>query len=203
VTTRILRSATCLAALLVLGACGAGGAPDLRAGDPGPPTAVPAAAGPVRGVGTVLDNGRPELCLGPVAESWPPQCHGIPLVRWSWAEHPGTFERAGGVRWGEYVVTGTFDGVRLTVTDAVPGATIDYALPEPAPAPDPPAVATRLEEIQHEIRSLPGLLSSTPDHGRLLVDVVHDDGSLQAWADATYGDGVVAVQSHLVPTTPG
>ena len=30
------------------------------------------------------------------------------------------------------------------------------------------------------------------------LDVVYDDGSVQAWADATYGDGVVQVRGALV-----
>ena len=31
------------------------------------------------------------------------------------------------------------------------------------------------------------------------VDVVHDDGSLQDWADSTYGAGLVFVHSALGP----
>ena len=34
--------------------------------------------------------------------------------------------------------------------------------------------------------------------GYVSVDVVHDDGSLQAWADETYGEGVVVITSALV-----
>ena len=36
------------------------------------------------------------------------------------------------------------------------------------------------------------------DGPRVLVDVTYDDGSLQDWADTTYGDGVVVVHSMLV-----
>jgi hypothetical protein len=32
----------------------------------------------------------------------------------------------------------------------------------------------------------------------VLVDVVYDDGTLQAWTDATYGENVVVVSSALV-----
>ena len=35
------------------------------------------------------------------------------------------------------------------------------------------------------------------DVGPVLVDVVHDDGSLQAWADAVLGAGTVRVRSAL------
>jgi hypothetical protein len=75
--------------LLTLAACGTDSG--ARAGDPASdpagspsgtpiPTEIPAASGPVhtRGLVTVMDTGSPELCLGPVAESYPPQCGGPP-----------------------------------------------------------------------------------------------------------------------------
>ena len=52
--------------------------------------------GEVVGQGTVMDvGGEVELCLGAVAESYPPQCSGIPLTDWSWdgvdgCERPAT-----------------------------------------------------------------------------------------------------------------
>jgi hypothetical protein len=39
--------------------------------------------------------------------------------------------------------------------------------------------------------------SLSPDS--LDAQVVYDDGSVQEWADATYGDGLVRVSSALVP----
>ena len=38
-----------------------------------------------------------------------------------------------------------------------------------------------------------------PGDNLVAVDVVHDDGSLQAWADAAYGTGLVFVRSALGP----
>lgn len=61
---------------------------------------------------TVIDSGdgRAMLCLEGVMESYPPQCAGdIPVIEgWDWSslEH----EEAGGVRWGEYRVTGERQG---------------------------------------------------------------------------------------------
>ncbi len=55
-----------------------------------------------------------------------------------------------------------------------------------------------LVEIQDSLQGLPGLLSSGPQLDKLVVDVVWDDGTLQAWADDTYGDAVVLVTSLLV-----
>ena len=89
-----MKLALALAALLLVAACGTddGG----RATDPAgsPPTAsptspsagaIPPADGEVvtRTLATVMDTGSPELCLGPVAESYPPQCRGIPLRGWN------------------------------------------------------------------------------------------------------------------------
>ena len=41
--------------------------------------------GEVVGTGTVLDvAGDVTLCLGPIAESYPPQCTGPEIVGWNW-----------------------------------------------------------------------------------------------------------------------
>jgi hypothetical protein len=176
------------------------------------PTTIPAAPGAVatRGVVTVLDDGRPVVCLGPVAESWPPQCGGPPLVGWDWRKQrlvlgqPGAapaYEQAGAVRWGRYFLTGAWDGRALTVQTAVPEALYDGTAPEPAAAPDPRRDLSQaeLEELAADLGGrLPGALSSYVDGGRARIDVVYDDGSLQAWADATHGVGVVVVTPMLV-----
>jgi hypothetical protein len=109
---------------LVLTACGTETSSP-PAADPGPaerPRAVPAAEGPVTTgyPATVLDDGTgPELCLGGVLDSLPPQCDGPRLIGWDWEQQAGRYESRSGVRWGEFAVTGTFDGTSLTVTDAV------------------------------------------------------------------------------------
>jgi hypothetical protein len=36
-----------------------------------------------------------------------------------------------------------------------------------------------------------------PGDNLVVVDVIHDDGTLQDWADTTYGDGLVFVHSAL------
>ena len=210
-----MRFAWAVAALLVLAACGTddgAGATD-PAGDPtasgavaGMPTGVPAAKGPVttRQPATVMDTGSPELCLGAVAESYPPQCRGIPLVGWSWRDHEGTFERAGDIRWGLFAVTGRFDGTTFTVRSAAPAAVYD---PGPLP-PEPPRcedaaadchgpTEQRIAEIGDDLTSLPGILTIVPSRFAVRADVVFDDGSLQSWADEAYGDGVVAIGSAL------
>jgi hypothetical protein len=233
----------------------------------------PVPDGDVRTLGlvTVLDDGDgPEMCLGAVAASSPPQCSGPALAGFDWGDAGS--EEAGGVRWGSYALTGTFDGSTFTVGDAIPAALYDTtAAPEPEPlaaACDEPtttdtAKATPedldatlaaasalpsyasawltgddtvnvavtddaegaeaelrrtwggklcvttvertdadLNEVNQELQAALGdqLLTSgstTPDS--LDAQVVFDDGSIQEWADATYGDGLVRVGSALVP----
>ncbi|MFB9475067.1 hypothetical protein ACFFR3_36730 [Nonomuraea salmonea] len=113
---------------------------------------------------TVLESPEhgPQLC-DVVAESLPPQCTGPDVVGWDWAkvEH----ESAGGTRWGRYKVTGTWDGSRLTLTEA-PGKAVEVKAEEPrfdSPCPAPtggwrpvdPAKATQaaLEKTQQRLQN--------------------------------------------------
>jgi hypothetical protein len=199
-----MRSLLALSVLLLVAACGtdtADSGTDPGGGSPPPmPTEVPAADGPVVGLGLVLDTRKPGFCLGSVAESYPPQCQGLAMDGWDWSEHRGDFDDAGGVKFGSFAVTGTFDGTTLTYRSAVPGA-----LHDPMPWPEPTSSAAEdhtqaeLEAIAGELQELPGALSTMPGDNLVLVDVVHDDGTLQDWADATYGAGLVFVHSALAP----
>jgi hypothetical protein len=137
---RILLASGVLVVALLAG-CGAGEADPPAAGDETPavtaPTIDPAQV--LEGNGTVLDDGGgPELCLGGVADSYPPQCGGIPLAGWDWAAVEGE-ESAAGTTWGDFRVVGTYDGETFTVTDAgpfVPGDDTggrDFTTPCPEP----------------------------------------------------------------------
>lgn len=202
-----MRTALALAALLLVAACGTDeGTDGGTATDPGSgrPTEVPAAPGQVttRDLVTVMDTGAPELCLGPVAESWPPQCSGPAIEGWDWGEQNGVFEQQQGVRWGQFVVTGTWDGERFGYEGAIPAALYDPPVDGAAPALPTPAVEhtqEELEAIAGEVgRDLPGAQGAHAQDGHVLVDVTYDDGSLQAWADEEYGADVVVVTSMLV-----
>ena len=206
---RLLVAAALLLTASFLTACGSSD-DDATAVDPGGdpsssagmPTEVPAAPGVVdtRGLVTVMDTGTPELCLGPVAESYPPQCSGPVIDGWDWKQHQQMFDSQGDIRWGEFMVSGTWDGTTFGFENAVPAPVYD-AMPTPEPTYPPPSVqhsTDELEQISQEVGELPGAQGAYVDHGRVLVDVVYDDGSLQAWADETYGDGVVVVSSMLL-----
>ena len=158
-----MRYVAALVALLALVACGsetggtAGGGTAEPAGIPAepagiptdPPTGMPTAVavpdGPVttRYAVTVLDDGTgAELCLGGVAESFPPQCGGPSLIGWDWSEHDGEFEDVSGVKWGDFAVTGTFDGRDLTPTEVVPARAFEAPAHEDdrdfgTPCPEP------------------------------------------------------------------
>lgn len=238
----------------------------------GAPTPVPDGEVRTSGLVTVLDSGGgPEMCLGAVAESYPPQCGGPALADFDWGDVGS--EEAGGVTWGQYALTGTYDGTTFTVTDAIPAALYDVMKQPGAGGLDPacddatttdPEKATPedmdatlaaasalptyasswlsngtisvavtgdaeaaestlretwggllcvtvveksdadLNEVNQELQAALGdqLLtsgSSAPDS--LDAQVVYDDGSIQEWADATYGDGLVRISSALVPVS--
>lgn len=306
-------AAGALIGLLVLTSCGSSGSgeadevaideptaaaePSPTAADGSMPTSVAPPTGQVLGIGTVLEaageDSEPQLCLGPVAESAPPQCEGPPLTGWSWEEVPGTNDARAGARWGTYAVTGTYDGTGFSVTEAPQTlALYDAAgpdLPErfvtPCPTPeggwavvdqtrigyadqdaavaqalqlpgysgsfltplksaadttrapenaartilnvlvteDVEGARTRLEAIwggplcvaeaerseqdlltiQDDLIELPGLLTVgvEVDLGTVRARVLWDDGSLQEWADTTYGDDLVVIESALEPVS--
>jgi len=150
-----MRYVAALAALVVLAACGSETEPGSRAEEsPTPaapvvtptsmPTAVPVPDGPVKSsVVNVLDDGDgAELCLGGQLDSYPPQCGGPRLVGWDWSQHEGDYEEASGVRWGDFGVTGTFDGRDFTPTEVVPADELEPAVYEDttdfaSPCPEP------------------------------------------------------------------
>lgn len=170
-----------------------------------PVTAVPAATGPVTGTGTVIETpgNPPELCMGPIRESWPPQCDGIALSGWDWAANPPDAQSETGsplTRWGIYAVEGTFDGRTLAVTGAVSLALYDpMAEPSVSRAAPPELSDAEWDAVSEALRAAPGLLTTmrVNDTGPVMATVVHDDGSIQAWADASFGVGVVVVTSGL------
>ncbi|WAA64650.1 hypothetical protein [Microbacterium oxydans] len=157
--------------------------------------------GRVIGVGTVLDvGGDVQLCLGAVAESYPPQCSGVPLDDWTWEGVDGS-ESSGDTTWGAYAVYATYDGERLTKTDPP----IMLALFDPVATEDPTGgvdgttTDAELTRVQDEIaaRLGPSALSVGTDRGYVWLQVVWDDGTLQDAVDAEYGEDVVFVTSSL------
>ena len=110
-----------LVVLVLLAACGSAEEP-VTAGSAAAPDQRHTAST------TVLESPEhgPQLCLGGVAESYPPQCEGPDLVGWRWDEVDGE-ESANGTTWGTFSVVGTWDGEQLTLTE-----------PPGPPTPTPP-----------------------------------------------------------------
>ncbi|HET6686836.1 MAG TPA: hypothetical protein VFH02_09965 [Jiangellaceae bacterium] len=120
----LLLAVTCLA----LTACG-----DEPAGTAGDPTAE--AGGRYTTTATIIEapHHGPQLCTS-VMESYPPQCGlgSIEVVGWDWTVVDGS-DAEGGTTWGTYVVIGTYDGERFTITESP----MPYVAPEPTPEPPP------------------------------------------------------------------
>jgi hypothetical protein len=109
-------------------------------------------AGPVTAGGAPADDRRltasttvleseghgPQLCLGGVMDSYPPQCGGPDIVGWDWEAVEGE-EAANGTTWGTYTVVGTWDGTRFTLTEPpgppTPGERRPMDLSTPCPPP--------------------------------------------------------------------
>jgi hypothetical protein len=88
---------------------------------------------------TVLQSQQhgPQLCLGAVALSLPPQCRGLPIPNWRWDQVTG-HKSHGGTTWGTYHLVGTYDGASFTVIGA-----------DRAPAAPRPSAAERFKDEPH------------------------------------------------------
>lgn len=191
--------------IALAGCAGAGAPPGTRASDSGV-FPQPATTDEVRAVATVLQRGdeEPQLCLGGVAESLPPQCSGPVIHGWDWASVEQE-DTAYDAIWGTYMVHGTWDGVGFTLTgDADPWSSAD-----PFPGEDPEGIDERepgasdeaaLLRVQRDLTASEyPIRASGPTNGYLWVEVIFDDGSIQAFLDEKYGADVVVVQSALRP----
>lgn len=207
---RSIRTLLAASAVLLIAGCAGQGGSAGGAGaewEPGTPT-LPAE---VTAVGTVLElDGTPMLCLGAIAESYPPQCSGPAVVGWDWAAVEGE-ETASGVTWGTYAVWGDWDGETFTLTrEPILAALYDPMLDPVAPNPWddslPPGALPESEAavVQAELDDVvSGLLSSSFVNGRVVVEVMFDDGTLQHSVDERYGDDAVVVISSLKPAEAG
>lgn len=196
------------ASLLVLTACavgpGAGGTPSGPGSDDiGVPDGVIAAPGQVLGQGTVIQTGDtpPQFCLGPVMESYPVQCSGPEIVGWNWDAVEG-HETVGDVTFGSYAIWGTWDGTVFTATESVmlalydPMPVVDPLLDPENAGDTPEAELTRILDELTDSSPFP-ILSSGQMNGYLFVDVLYDDGSIQAWVDQEFLPDTVAIRGAL------
>ena len=207
------RTVLLLAAGVVLGVAGTGGGVGVLNGlgslsANGAPFPQAVTTDELTAVGTVLqhEGGPAQLCLGAVFQSRPPQCTGPMIHGWDWeaVEQEAT---APNVTWGEYVVYGTWDGVGFTTTrDPIP-----YSLSAPIPDAPPrlheqkPGTTdeAKLGRVHKDLRAadFPTVWVDAVN-GYVLLSVIFDDGSVQAFVNKKCGPGVVVVLSSLRPATP-
>ncbi len=202
-----------IAAVFALAACGQGaGSGDSGSGDVGsPPGGGTTDSVLYQGALTVLQDAEgevPELC-GVVAESYPPQCAGLPVSGWDWdsVEH----EEASGVRWGSFLVTGSFDGESLVLTEEpVPTAEIDMAdypdLQYTEPEIGEPAEDLSVEELQaiadELVAEFPVYVVggwADEQNGVALVDALLVTPELEAYVQERFPEGTVAFSQMLKP----
>ncbi|MGO1234728.1 MAG: hypothetical protein ACTHY8_00030 [Microbacterium gubbeenense] len=156
---------------------------------------------------TVIDDGDrpPQLCIGGVAQSLPPQCAGIDLEDWDWSA-VGDHEQQGSVRWGSFVVAGEYsapdNSLRVTSVSADgtdPRHTMEPCADGSREKTDPSNVMRIWEFIEEDlgVRVFSG--GDVPACGSVEVRVGHDDGSIQSAVDAEFGAGTASVDSALVP----
>ncbi|HMM81948.1 MAG TPA: hypothetical protein PJ998_02120 [Terrimesophilobacter sp.] len=192
-----------VAAAALLGACSTPARPGAQ-----PPEGIPA-PGEVLGQGTVIQIGdsAPQFCLGPVAESYPPQCSGPEIAGWDWSGVQGA-ETSDGVTWGGYAVQGTWDGTHFTVTSPPMWLALYDPIRIVDPRREPENAGTspeqRLLAIQNELATVGALrpLTSWIENGYLFATYVYDDGDIQRHLDTAYGADVVQVRPALRDANP-
>lgn len=183
--SRVLAPAATSILLLVLGACG-----DRPADPAGPGTG----AGPGRyeADGTVLESPEhgPELCLGGVADSYPPQCSGLPIPNWDWSKVEGE-ESASGTTWGTFHLVGTYDGTAFTVLEVGAyeppvAASVDFTAPCPEPVGGWVAVDLA-RATDADLRTVMHAAEGEPDSAGFWIDYVHEP------SERTPDGGIIAI----------
>jgi hypothetical protein len=165
--------------LLLLAGCAASDPPARRAAPTQPR---------YQATGMVLqhkDQG-PQLCLGAIATSYPPQCEGLAIRNWRWDQVEGE-ESAGGATWGSYQVVGTYDGTSFTVASAAlvppegrPSHQEQFedepkpGCPEPAGGWETPDPARRSERHLEAVRQL---ARAQPDFAGLWLSYLEPMGN--------------------------
>lgn len=132
---------------------------------------------------TVLEASEtgPQLCHA-VADSLPPQCTGPEVVGWDWAAVEA--ESAGGTTWGSYLLTGTWDGARFTLTEP---AQPDGGSQQPG-EPDQPDFTSPCPEPAGGWRPVDPATATQAGLDAALALAAEDPGYAGGWVDQSYLD---------------
>ncbi len=146
----------------------------------------------------------PELCMGGVALSSPPQCGGVPIANWDWNAVEGE-ESAFGTIWGQYHVVGRYDGEVFTVTDVglyEPEGTefgSDRELTTPCPEPDGGWVPLDPSRISDRAFNRGARIAERlPGYVALWVDYVGDVTAEELDDRAVTGDPALQIMNVVV-----
>jgi len=220
-----LTGAAVMATVVAAGCGTATGPGGASAGDSDSTTSGPAQTGSsvdadtlLTGYGLVLqqDGEPPELCVGGVAESYPPQCGGPELVGLDWTDLP-EHEKASGVTWGEASVVGTYDGARFTLVEPPTQEPPDGPAPEPAAFPqlcddpfrggdedyasDSEAAQTAQNDLGGLLQSYDGYVTSWVSDGSSMFNVlVQGDAEEAHAAIREVWPGGLCVEQRDLPT---
>lgn len=214
-----------LAALALLAACGAPGTGSgSGTGDDASSVSSPTATEYGAHVFVIeTPDGGPQLCLGGVAESYPPQCGGPALVNLDW-DDVADRESASGVTWGSGYAVGTYDGETFTLTRPVAPEAPDAVVPDaPEPeygplcadpfrgaedAPDPatfsPADGGAQGALVTAAQALPGFVTSYVSDGavefNVIVSTAEGDAEVAHAALREVWGGWLCVDAQDLPT---
>ncbi len=191
--------AVALLPVAFLAACGAG--------DSAPPGGSHDPSQLYEADGTVLDDADgPKLCLGGIAESYPPQCSGLRLVGWDWNAVEGE-ESASGTTWGDFHLVGTYDGEVFTVAEARPsdpavaaaGFGGERNFTTPCPEPEGGWIPIDPSRISDEsFAAGAAVAESRPGHVALWVDYVGDHTPEELDQLAVEGKPVLQIMNVVV-----
>lgn len=142
--------------------------------------------------GTVLESPdhSPELCLGAIADSLPPQCGGLPIANWDWSEVGGE-ESTRGTTWGEFHLVGRYDGETFTVLEIG-----DYQPPSSeqtpfdAPCPEPSggwAIVDPARATDADLQAVMRAAEAEPDSAGFWIDYVGEP------SEGTPAGGIIAI----------
>lgn len=216
---------TPLTAFALLAACGAPGTGSGGGTDGSSSTAAPAAASDTEYTVSAFfietPDGGPQLCLGGVNESYPPQCGGPTLVNLDW-DDVADRESASGVTWGSGYAVGTYDGETFTLTrpvaaEAPDGADVGGSVPDFPPlcadpfrggdnetATDSPEMLEAQNALQETAQALPGYVASYVSDGaqefNVIVSTAEGDADAAHTALREVWPGWLCVVEQDLPT---
>lgn len=198
-----MRRLLVLAAVLATTACS--GNPESAPTPTPPPTQSDPPLVRTTSVAMVIDKGDGPVLCGGVNESLPPQCGGPPITGWDWEDVH--FQEVSGVRWGQFTLTGRWDGETLALVSAKgadPELTTSIDPDDSFRSLEPARQLPRrqLRQIAATLVDRPGVSGSIVETDNVEVSLVYDDGSRQARLDRKYGAGVVNLSPQLVPVEP-